>query len=167
MGPPHGWLGLGHLALNNLFNVRALHAALADQNGPIDMPVVDYQVPGQYGGLKLRGENNIGQEITSRTKIAGVTIDSMGFKRVDFIKLDIEGMEVEALHGARGTILTEQPFMLVEWVHTGKPAIEAFLTEVGYDWAYIGMNAMCGPKGNEITPRIAALEAGRAKGPPA
>ncbi len=155
----------GNLALNNLFNVKAHNAAIAAKVERIDMPVLDYQLPAQFGGLKLKGENTIGQEITARTPIVGVPIDSLMLKRCDFIKLDIEGMEAEALEGARSTIIDHQPFLLVEWVHAGKPAIEAILHEIGYELAYIGMNAMAGPKGNEITPRIAALEAGRAKGP--
>lgn len=153
----------GNFALNNLFNVRAWNAAIDRKSGSLDMPVVDYQIPGQFGGLKLKGENNIGQPITAHRKIASVSIDELHLSRVDFIKLDIEGMEIEALEGAAVTIALSQPFLLVEWVHTGKEPIEAFLKSVSYDWATIGMNMLCGPKGNEITPRIAAL--GHVEGP--
>lgn len=148
----------GNLALNNLFNARALNKAVGNVCAIADMPSPDYTMPGQYGGLALNGKANIGQTITATAPVEVVTIDSLQLKRVDFIKLDIEGMEAAALSGARATIERERPFMLVEWHICGFEPIEAFLKSVGYDYVKLGMNVFCGPAGNEIVPRVREIE---------
>jgi FkbM family methyltransferase len=43
-----------------------------------------------------------------------ITIDGMGLDRLDFLKMDCEGMEVRALQGAIKTITTHRPVMLIE-----------------------------------------------------
>ena len=46
-----------------------------------------------------------------------VTIDSMGLTDVDLIQLDLEGMELEALQGARDTIAKYLPTIVIEEKH--------------------------------------------------
>ena len=42
-------------------------------------------------------------------------MDDMDFERkIDFFKIDTEGMELEVLAGAREMILTDKPFLYVE-----------------------------------------------------
>ena len=43
-----------------------------------------------------------------------VTIDSMGMDNVGLIQLDIEGLELEALKGARETIMASLPLIVIE-----------------------------------------------------
>lgn len=144
----------GNVAINNLFNVKAFNRAVGASNGPVMMPAPDYQQPGQFGGLNLYGRADIGQEIKSAAPIEVVTIDSLGLTRVDFIKIDIEGMELEALKGARETIARNRPYLLVEWHITGKEPIEAFLKQFQYETVTVGMNLICGLKGDEPLARI-------------
>ncbi len=47
-------------------------------------------------------------------------LDELNFPRVDFIKLDVEGMELEALEGARQLIETSHPILLVESIKSDK-----------------------------------------------
>ena len=42
-------------------------------------------------------------------------VESLALRRVDFIKLDVDGHEPEVLAGALGTIERFRPRMLVEW----------------------------------------------------
>jgi FkbM family methyltransferase len=51
---------------------------------------------------------------TPEGSIPCIAIDSLSLAALDFIKLDCEGMEVRALHGAMQTITTHRPVMLVE-----------------------------------------------------
>lgn len=46
------------------------------------------------------------------------TLDSYGYDNITFIKIDVEGAEVEVLKGAKQTIAKSQPDLLVE-VHNG------------------------------------------------
>jgi len=43
-----------------------------------------------------------------------ITIDSLGLEDLDFLKLDIEGAEVDALEGARKTLIRFKPTVLFE-----------------------------------------------------
>ena len=50
-----------------------------------------------------------------RGRVEAVTIDSLGLKQCDFIKLDLEGSEALALEGARRTIKRFHPVLLIEF----------------------------------------------------
>lgn len=151
----------GNVALSNLFNVKVINGAVGRRCGVMKMPVPDYGVAGNYGGVTLRGENKIGQPITEHTEVAVINIDAMQTNRVDFIKLDVEGMEVDALEGARETIKTHGPYILVEWHIAGADPIKHFLDSVSYDHVRCGMNMLCAPAGNAALARIAAFVKGR------
>lgn len=72
-------------------------------------------------------------DIPTDKKIEGVTIDSLQLEKVDFIKLDIEGGELEALKGAIDTIQRCQPIITFEYLkHMNHISPAQFLTELGY-----------------------------------
>ena len=49
--------------------------------------------------------------------IDAVTVDSMDLDKVSFIKFDVEGSELEAIEGARETILRDRPVMKIACYH--------------------------------------------------
>ena len=67
-----------------------------------------------------------------------VPLDEFAFRDVDLIKLNIEGMELAALHGSRQTIARCRPLILVEEKGHGERfgvsagSIAAFLAPFGY-----------------------------------
>jgi hypothetical protein len=71
-----------------------------------------------------------------------LTIDSLDLKRLDFIKIDVEGMELEALAGGRNTIMKHKPVMLIESIKTDKVALLKFLEEHGYQTFPMGINVL-------------------------
>lgn len=147
----------GNIAINNLFNVRALNCAVGRWPETIDMPVPDYQIAGQYGGLNLQGNADIGQKVVMKAPVQVIAIDGQGLPRVDFIKIDVEGMEEAVLEGAVSTIKRCQPWLLVEWHITGKEPIEKFLASVGYESVGVGLNMICGPAGDPFLPQLQAM----------
>ncbi len=145
----------GNIAINNLFNVRAFHKAVGDGCASIVMPVVDYQIPGQFGGLSLKGDgSDIGQRTAQYTSVDMLSIDSLGLQRIDFIKIDVEGMEVDVLEGARAGIAQSAPYIFAEHHLCGKDRLEHFMESINYESFQIGLNLLCAPRGDEVFTRI-------------
>jgi FkbM family methyltransferase len=137
----------GNITLNNCFNARAIWAAVGREAGVIAVPAPDYFTPSSFGSLEIRQTETtefIGQEIdyAAARPTRMMAIDDLGLSRVDFIKIDIEGMEMDALHGARATIAACKPQMLIEKIKTDEAALRAFLGEHGYVVFEAGMNLL-------------------------
>jgi FkbM family methyltransferase len=136
----------GNIAINNCFNAFALHAAVSSEPGTMTIPNPNYLVPSSFGSLELRqraGNEFIGQKIdyaANTVVIRKLTLDEIDLPRVDFIKIDIEGMELEALEGARQTIDRSQPIMLLERIKTDSGQLTHWLETRGYNVAQAGIN---------------------------
>ena len=128
----------GNIALNNLFNARAVLGALDSANGWIEVPQPDYCVPGSFGSLELKREtqSDLGQQPQRRSRVAKMRIDKMEFDRLDLLKLDVEGMEIEALEGAIQTINMKRPIVYAEHAKCGKEKLTGFLSSLGYKTFY-------------------------------
>jgi FkbM family methyltransferase len=153
----------GNIALNNCWNATARWAALGEREGHIDIPEPDYLRPGSFGSLELRqqrGTEFIGQAVSYESddcvRTAMQTIDALQLERLDFIKLDVEGMEMDVLRGARATLQRCKPIVMAEIVKSDGGALVAFLEELGYATITqdLGLNMLAihasDPTGNEM-----------------
>lgn len=129
----------GNIALNNCLNASAIHAALGAEHGTLDIPVPDYLKPGSFGSLELKKRERtefIGQTIDYSPEncfnVRLVPLDALETGRVDFIKIDVEGMELEVLDGARQIIERCRPAMMIEAIKTDQTALFELLTNYGY-----------------------------------
>ena len=128
----------GNIALNNCFNATAVHAAVGGEMGDILLPPLDYTAPASFGSLELRqGEHNeaIGQAVDyagAGKRVPLVKLDQFPMTRLDFVKMDIEGMELEALHGAVRTLTDHKPILSLEHIKAKPGSLQAFLEELGY-----------------------------------
>jgi len=70
-------------------------------------------------------------------KVETVTLDSMQYKNVGYIKIDVEGHEYEVLEGAVNLISTQKPIVQIEILDISKDRSENrslnFLMEQGYE----------------------------------
>jgi FkbM family methyltransferase len=151
----------GNICLNNCMNARAVHAAVGDQDGTLSIPVPDYDRPASFGSLELvRRENteNIGQVIDYRAEslqpVRALRLDGVGFPRVDFLKIDVEGMELAVLQGAREIVARCRPYILVEHIKTDRGALDALLLGFGYRFWIVGINTLALPAGDPCLDRI-------------
>ena len=96
-----------NLALNGCTNVLARQAAIGAAPGNIRFPVLDPGKTNNFGGLSLLGAQH--GEI-----VPLLTLDSLGLTACHVLKLDLEGMEVEALQGAAHLVRQHRPAMYVE-----------------------------------------------------
>ena len=138
----------GNIALNNCFNARAFNVAVGAQESSIRTWLPDYTIPANFGGLELRDDGpreDVGQRPGSGqgsfTQIRCVTLDSLGLERVDFIKIDVEGMEMDVLRGAKNC-LAQRPILCVEYIKTGWDNLASFLGDIGYQCRVLGRDML-------------------------
>jgi FkbM family methyltransferase len=139
----------GNVAINNCLNARVKLAALGETCGELAIPQPNYFQPSSYGSLEIRQSTKnefIGQDISykdeSMKKIPMVSIDSLNLKRVDFLKIDVEGMEVDVLKGAQKIINQCKPIMLIEIIKSDRMALEKIVSESGYKMFEMGINLL-------------------------
>lgn len=137
----------GNVTLNNCFNARVVFAAVGQTTGQILVPQPNYLAPGSYGSLEFRSSastEDIGQPIDYRAEAALsvplIAMDDLILSRLDLMKLDIEGMEIEALCGADRLIRKHLPIILVEVIKSDQVAIRDFLQARGYAVFVTGIN---------------------------
>lgn len=58
--------------------------------------------------------------------------DLIGARHIDFLKMDVEGMEVRALKGLAETIKRCRPVIFIEVDHGQRAAFDALMDELGY-----------------------------------
>jgi FkbM family methyltransferase len=61
--------------------------------------------------------------VASLTRRLAINIDSLKLPRIDFIKIDVEGMEMEALIGAAESVAQSKPALLIESIKTNPAAL--------------------------------------------
>lgn len=139
----------GNIALNNCFNASARLAALGAAPGEIQVPSLDHFEPASFGSLEIKpggmGEL-IGQSVSYDAAHCVpqpvVSIDSLKLTRLDFIKLDVEGMELEVLDGARETLGRCRPIMVIEIIKSDRRKLNEFLTTLAYRLFRMGPNTL-------------------------
>ena len=139
---------VGNIVINNCFNAMAIHAAVSSESGVMTIPNPNYMIPASFGSLELRQRANnefIGQAINyteNTAQIRKVALDEFNLPRVDFIKLDVEGMELEALEGAEKTIKTSRPILLVEKIKSNGEKLHGWFSDRGYVLREVGINIL-------------------------
>ncbi len=115
-----------NLALNSCANVYAYPFAIGAAPGDITVPFLPPDQPANFGGLTLIGAT-AGERVPLRT------LDELQFAACHVIKLDLEGMEVEALRGGEQLIATHRPTLYLE---NDRKEREAELIGLLLSWNY-------------------------------
>ena len=115
----------GNVALNELTNVHALPVALGRAAGRAKVPALDYHGARNFGGVSLAGAQ--GEDVPV------LTLDQLEVAKARLIKIDVEGMELDVLAGAKATLARCRPILYVENDRAEKAeALVAQLQEDGY-----------------------------------
>ncbi|MGA9010611.1 MAG: FkbM family methyltransferase [Xanthobacteraceae bacterium] len=129
----------GNIAINNCFNARAINAAVSNRSGSMKIPQPNYLANASVGSLELKKIDRtefIGQSFDyAENKMANVPmvhLDSFSFPRLDILKIDVEGIELEVIEGAATCIGKYRPIMLVEALKTDPGALQVRLESLGY-----------------------------------
>ncbi len=111
--PIHSQALQKNIEINNLTNVECVPAAVGDENRHISFTQSDL-------GVSSRQANS--NESKNFHTVPQITVDEFvaerGLKKVDFIKMDIEGAEEPALRGALKTLERFKPKLSIASYHT-------------------------------------------------
>lgn len=152
----------GSLALCGARNVHARLCALSREAGAVKIPLLDYGAQNNFGGLDLRAV--VGQDIPCET-VPCMPLDAWRLERLDFLKIDVEGMELDVLHGGKETITKCRPVIAAEADREqNNPALLAWLRLNGYRvWWHrpplgalfprtVSINVLALPREREVLP---------------
>ena len=129
----------GTMAINGLAQVWCHHHAVgSDDHGLLTITLPDYHSTNNFGGLELMPPiNTDNQDVIFRgtEQVSTRCLDSFD-EAVDFIKMDIEGMEDQALRGAQKAITTHRPICFIEIQKTDVAFVFNYFKNLNY-FAYV------------------------------
>jgi FkbM family methyltransferase len=130
------------VALNQLTNVELHHCCVGNGDYELEIAEPDYSQPGNFSGVPFKEEGFTEVKFSpNRIRTQCVTLDGvLKDSRFDFLKIDVEGMELEVLQGAEKSIASRKPVIYLENNRPQKsPPIIAFLQKHGYRmWWHTG-----------------------------
>ena len=109
--------------LSPVDNISVIGSALGEKSDTLIIPALDTHVKENMGALSLVSLNNqdeLGEEVSI------TTLDACSLDRLDFLKIDVEGMELEVLNGAKQTVERFRPVIFAECnsLEANSPIIE-------------------------------------------
>jgi len=117
-----------NLALNSVTNVVAFPSACGESRGIIFVPMLDPFKSNNFGALEVGTHTEVAGE-----NVAVMRLDDLAVSRCRLLKVDVEGMELEVLKGARETISRCKPVLYVENDRKEKSAaLVGFIESLGY-----------------------------------
>lgn len=128
-------------------NVRTFEVALSNDDGTAEL-ILPVQRSGRFSnqGATLQSKKLDGDKEFSVWPVAQKKLDSFDCRDVSFIKIDVEGFELEVLEGAQETLAREKPVMLIEIDahHAKRPVDEAIgiVRGYGYDCYYVSRSSL-------------------------
>ena len=111
-------------------NVEVRQMALSDRDGEetLHIPLQNGRALLGWGSLEKPDEHGAASSL--RVKLA--RIDELPLRDVAFIKIDVEGHEINVIRGAMATIARDRPDILCEAKGGHPDEIEALLAPLGY-----------------------------------
>lgn len=126
--PPLFQAMAGTMAINGLMNVDCWPYILSDAAGRTVLPALDYRAENNFGGIGFQADAE-----------AGIVVPKVRFDdvfhlpRLNLMKIDVEGMELDVLHGAEASIAAHRPALYLENDRSdASPALLQWLFDADY-----------------------------------
>lgn len=142
----------GSVALNGWLNVFTYNVAIGADYFNIEIPQFDYNRSLSFGSIEFGAEQKeqlaqTRMDTNNREFVIQKPLDAFDFDRVDLLKIDVEGMELEVLAGAHSVIVECRPIIMIEHLKSDKVALRTKLEEFDYNIEDIDTdNWICSPK---------------------
>lgn len=91
---------------------------------------------GGWAGIRTVGGDLVVGQLTRGGSIRVVTLDELVGEHVDLLKIDVEGLEIDVLLGARHLIGRYRPFILIEIHNRLLDKFQSICDEIGYEIEY-------------------------------
>ena len=107
-----------NIEINGLAHAHSVHAAVGDITGTVEFQDIPFFTAGSFA---VTGEPFLTTEVLGSLciKTPSITIDQFmadqGLERLDFVKVDVEGGELSVLDGAKQTLATHRPLVVLEF----------------------------------------------------
>jgi FkbM family methyltransferase len=113
--------------------LRVVPSGLSSSSGTATLyiPLMNGSLP-LHGWASLETSNCPYTDVYAEKSVSIETLDSYHLADVDFIKIDVEGHELEVLRGARRTLQDCSPVVLIEVKEANLEAVTDFLKGIGY-----------------------------------
>ncbi len=118
-----------NLALNDCFNVFTHRKAAGTTAGQVEICSIPPYHPLNYGNIVI-GMDYGGDSTMESVPL--ITIDSLDLPRLDLLKVDAEGMDLQVLEGAAATIQAHRPAIFTEVTPANASAMSNFFAAHGY-----------------------------------
>jgi FkbM family methyltransferase len=139
----------GNVAINNLYNVYTYNLAIGKENSKIKFKEPDYFSKNDFGTFSLIEKvinENPKEEIIVDINTLDWFVEYHEIPKVDLIKIDVEGMDIDVLLGAKTTIDKFKPVIFIEHNDSRKSIIneiQLYLNQFDYQYEVVGNNLLC------------------------
>ena len=131
-----------NIKCNELNNVKIFNNAVGSTNTILELNDFDYSQPGNFGGIGLKKnyDNSYCAKIkgTKKNKIKTLTLNNfLNLKKCNFLKIDVEFMELSVLKGAKDFINKFKPIIWIENHREYPNYLNKYLLKIDYKlfWA--------------------------------
>jgi len=124
----------GNLRLNGVRNCRPVHAAVSDRNGSVQFSASIHDMGNTYLPSSPYFVNQPAVEV--RTLTLDDYVRRERAELPDFVKIDVEGAEFDALRGAETLLTSKRPVLYLETHNVHNPGVDGrclqYLAAMGY-----------------------------------
>jgi len=147
------------IAAGRLRNVSVHGTALSEHGGKATLNIPETGGPEATALASLSNRFDGARHLSVDLR----TLDSYNFSAVDLVKIDVEGHEMEVLHGGIETFKRELPNLLIEIEQRHHPDTDIreifdFITGMGYRGSFLLHGALAGLSGFEVSKHQAAAD---------
>lgn len=114
--------------LNRFENVKSLNIALSDHNG-----VATFYRRRSSDASSIKKPDYAIAVMKCIVKKLDTLVQEMGLRRIDYIKIDVEGAEIEVIRGSLKTLAKFKPSLIVECENGNIDQLSTLLTRLGYE----------------------------------